>query len=198
MGAAVSGNASRTAPKGPAQRPLRLAGMTELEGRLARAIGAGDGVTGAHCIHELWMRGELGVNIEAALERLWRSAAGSIPEWLPMRHIEWLPLAYEVAARFQPRRRGRSNVYLVLLDYRDSRDDPYGLYVGETRYPIADRFDQHKAGIRAAGSVVRRGLELLPGPTLHLQGIARADALDIEERLAEALRAEGLLVQGGH
>lgn len=177
---------------------MRLAGTTALERDLAGAIAAGDGLSGAHCIHELWMRGELAVNIETALEQLWRSAAGSIPEWLPMRHIEWLPLAYEVAARFQPRRRGRSNIYLVLLDYRDSRDDPYGVYVGETRHPIADRFDQHKAGVRAAGSVLRRGLELLPGPTMHLQGIARADALEIEERLAEALRAEGLLVHGGH
>lgn len=177
---------------------MRLAGATALERDLARAIAAGDGLSGAHCIHELWMRGELAVNIETALEQLWRSAAGSIPEWLPMRHIEWLPLAYEVAARFQPRRRGRSNIYLVLLDYRDSRDDAYGVYVGETRHPIADRFDQHKAGVRAAGSVLRRGLELLPGPTMHLQGIARADALEIEERLAEALRAEGLLVHGGH
>jgi hypothetical protein len=177
---------------------MRLAGATALERDLARAIAAGDGPAGAHCIHELWMRGELAVNIETALERLWRSAAGSIPAWLPMRHVEWLPLAYEVAARFQPRRRGRYNVYLVLLDYRDSRDDPFGLYVGATRHPIADRFDQHKAGIRAAGSVLRRGLELLPGPTMHLQGIARADALEVEERLAEALRAEGLLVRGGH
>jgi hypothetical protein len=182
----------------PGSRPLRLAGATALARDLARAIAAGDGVAGAHCIHELWMRGELAVNIEAALGRLWHSAAGSIPAWLPMRHIEWLPLAYEVTARFQSPRRGRSNIYLVLLDYRDSREDPYGLYVGETRYPIADRFDQHKAGIRAAGSVLRRGLELLAGPTMHLQGIARAEALEVEERLAEALRAEGLLVQGGH
>ena len=198
MGAAVSSNASQADPAAPGSRPLRRAGATVLERDLARAIAAGDGLTGAHCIHELWMRGELAVNIETALERLWRSAAGSIPAWLPMRHIEWLPLAYEVAARFQPRRRGRFNIYMVLLDYSDSRDDPYGVYVGETRHPIADRFDQHKAGIRAAGSVLRRGLELLAGPTLHLQGIARADALETEERLAEALRAEGLLVQGGH
>ena len=198
MGAAVSSNASQADPAAPGSRPLRFAAAMDLECDLARAIAAGDGLTGAHCIHELWMRGELAVNIETALERLWRSAAGSIPEWLPMRHIEWLPLAYEVAARFQPRRRGRCNIYLVLLDYRDSRDDPYGVYVGETRHAIADRFDQHKAGIRAAGSVLRRGLELLAGPTLHLQGIARADALEIEERLAEALRAEGLLVHGGH
>ncbi len=198
MGAAVSGNSSQAGTAAPASRPLRFTGAMELERDLARAIAAGDGLSGAHCIHELWMRGELAVNIETALERLWHGAAGSIPAWLPMRHIEWLPLAYEVAARFQPRRRGRSNVYLVLLDYHDSRDDPYGIYVGETRHPIADRFDQHKAGIRAAGSVLRRGLELLPGPTMHLQRIARADALEIEERLAEALRAEGLLVQGGH
>ncbi len=198
MGAAVSSNASQARPAVPGSRPLRFVGAAALAGDLAGAIAAGDGLTGAHCIHELWMRGELAVNIETALERLWRSAAGLIPEWLPMRHIEWLQLAYEVAARFQPRRRGRSNIYLVLLDYRDSRDDPYGVYVGETRHPIADRFDQHKAGIRAAGSVLRRGLELLPGPTMHLQGIARADAIEIEERLAEALRAEGLLVHGGH
>ena len=34
--------------------------------------------------------------------------------------------------------------------------------------------------------------------TLHLQGIARSAALDIEERLATALAAAGLFVQGGH
>ncbi len=182
----------------PPGRPLLLASAGELARRLEAALAAADGVAGAHCIHEMWMRGELAVNIEAALERLWRRAAASVPDWLPMRHIEWLPLAYEVAARFQAPRRGRSNIYLVLLDYRDSRDEPYGVYVGATRYPPAVRFDQHKAGIRAAGSVLRRGLELLAGPTMHLQGIAHAAALDIEERLAAALDAAGLFVQGGH
>jgi hypothetical protein len=115
-----------------------------------------------------------------------------------MRHIEWLPVAYEVAGRFVPRRRGGTNIYLILLDYSDSRDEPYGVYVGATRYLPAERFDQHKAGIRAAGSVLRRGLEVLAGPAAHLQGIARSEALDIEERLAMALGAEGLFVQGGH
>jgi hypothetical protein len=62
----------------------------------------------------------------------------------------------------------------------------------------AQRFDQHKAGIRAAGSVLRRGLEVLNGPTLHLQRIARAEALRIEAQLADALRDAGLLVEGGH
>jgi len=138
------------------------------------------------------------MNVEAWLARLWAVAPESVPEWLPMRYVEWLPLAYQVAARFERRGRGRSNIYLVLLDYRDSRAEPYGVYVGATQYSPAQRFDQHKAGIRAAGSVLKRGLEVLTGPTLHLQGIPRAQAKELEEGLAEALRAEGLLVRGGH
>ena len=198
MGGVIQDNASEPLSGPPAGRPLRLATAHSVATRLAAALVAADGVAGAHCIHEMWMRGELAANVETALERLWRCAADSIPDWLPMRHIEWLPLAYEVAARFQAPRRGRSNIYMVLLDYRDSRPEPYGVYVGATRYPPAVRFDQHKAGIRAAGSVLRRGLELLAGPTLHLQGIAHSAALDIEERLAAALGGAGLFVQGGH
>jgi len=181
----------------PADRPLRLVPGPELMTQLTRALTATDGATGAHCIHELWMRRDLSVSIDEVLERLWKRTARSIPHWLPMRDIEWLPLVYEVAARFQPSRRGRINVYLVLLDYSDSRDEPHAVYVGMSRYGPDQRFDQHKAGIRAAGSVLRRGLEVLTGPTLHLQNIKRGDAARIEVELAEALRAAGLFVQGG-
>jgi hypothetical protein len=187
----------KNVPASPASRPLRALQRPELLARYENALTASDGVAGAHCVHELWMRGEIGLNVEAMLERLWASAAESVPDWLPMRYVEWLPLAYDVAARFQPQGRGRSNLYLVLLDYSD-RDEPYGVYVGMSRYSPAERFDQHKAGIRAAGSVLRRGLEVLTGPTLHLQRRPRAEAAAIEEQLAEALRAEGLFVQGGH
>jgi hypothetical protein len=182
----------------PGSRPLRALGRDTLLARLDDALAKQDGVDGAHCIHELWMRHELPMNVEAWLARLWSVAADSVPEWLPMRYVEWLPLAYEVAGRFERPGRGRSNIYLVLLDYSDSREEPLGVYVGATRYAPAERFDQHKAGIRAAGSVLKRGLEVLTGPVLHLQGIPRAQAAEIEERLAEALRAEGLFVQGGH
>jgi hypothetical protein len=187
----------KNVPASPASRPLRALQRPELLARYENALTASDGVAGAHCVHELWMRGEIGLNVEAMLERLWASAAESVPDWLPMRYVEWLPLAYDVAARFQPQGRGRSNLYLVLLDYSD-RDEPCGVYVGMSRYSPAERFDQHKAGIRAAGSVLRRGLEVLTGPTLHLQRRPRAEAAAIEEQLAEALRAEGLFVQGGH
>jgi hypothetical protein len=144
------------------------------------------------------MRGEWPENIEKALESLWKHAAKSIPDWLPMRYIDWLPVAYEVAAGFQAGFKGRTNIYLVLLDYSDSRPDPHGVYVGMSHYSPADRFDQHKAGIRASGSVLKRGLEVLTGPTMHLQYIARGEAVRIEAQLAEALSAAGLFVQGGH
>ena len=144
------------------------------------------------------MRGEFALNIEAALAALWARAAASIPDWLPMLYIEWLPSVYEVALTFSAGRTGRSNVYFVLLDYQDRSRGPHGLYVGMSHYTPAQRFDQHKAGIRAASSVLRRGLEVLSGPTLHLQRIARAEALRIEVQLAEALRDAGLLVEGGH
>jgi hypothetical protein len=169
-----------------------------LHGRFEAALAASDGVAGAHCIHELWMQGEFALHIEAAIERLWKRAAKSIPDWLPMRYIDWLPVAYEVAVQFKAARTGRSNLYLILLDYPDRREGPHGVYVGMSHYSPAQRFDQHKAGIRAAGSVLKRGIEVLTGPTMHLQHIARAEAARIEVELADALRAAGLLVQGGH
>jgi len=177
---------------------MRLSRKTDLLARFEQALVAGDGVDGAHCIHELWMRREMSVHIQRALDRLWQRAGASIPDWLPTRHIEWLPLAYEATAEFKASKRGKSNVYLILLDYADSRDEPHGVYVGMSEYAPADRFDQHKAGIRSAGSVRLRGLEVLTGPTLHLCNISRSEATRIEEQLAEALTARGLFVQGGH
>lgn len=145
------------------------------------------------------MRGEsFAEQIEADLAALWRSAAPSIPEWLPMRHVNWLPVAYEVASRFTATGRGRTNIYLVLLDFSDRRGDDHGIYVGMSHYPPSQRFDQHKAGIRAAGSVLQRGVEVLAGPVLHLQRIPRAEAKRIEVQLAQALADAGIKVEGGH
>jgi hypothetical protein len=182
----------------PQARPLRREHRAGLASGFEAALERADGVTAAHCIHELWMRGEMSMHIETALERLWRRAASSIPEWLPMRYVEWLPRVYEIAQTLNAHDRGRSNIYLVLLDYRDQRTQAYGVYVGMSNYSPAERFDQHKAGIRAAGSVLKRGLEVLTGPSLHLQSIKRAQAARIEVELAQRLAAEGLRVKGGH
>jgi len=165
-----------------------------------RALADGDAVVGAHCIHERWMRGHFAAHIESALDLLWKRAAATIPDWLPMRYVSWLPTAYEVASRFtaDSKRNGRSNIYLILLDYSDRRGDDHGVYVGMSRYSPAQRFDQHKAGIRAAGSVLKRGIEVLTGPTLHLQNIKRSEAARIEAGLAGALADAGIRVEGGH
>lgn len=172
--------------------------VAEIRQRFATALAAADGVDGAHCVHELWMRGEPPMNVETALAQLWGRAADSIPDWLPMRYVEWLPQVYGIAGQCRAAAGGRTHVYLALLDYADSARGPYGIYVGMSRYPAAQRFDQHKAGIRAAGAVLKRGLEVLTGPVQHLRYIARAEAARIEEELAEALRAAGLIVRGGH
>jgi hypothetical protein len=182
----------------PQARPLRREHRAELASRFEAALERAEGAAAAHCIHELWMRGEMSINIERALQRLWDCPADRIPEWMPMRYIDWLPRAYEVALGFRGSAKGRSNIYLVLLDYPDRLRCVYGVYVGMSKYSPAERFDQHKAGIRASGSVLKRGLEVLTGPTLHLQLIKRADAERIEGELAEALRSAGLMVKGGH
>ena len=182
----------------PAGRPLRTRSERDLALEFERALTAGDGVSGAHCIHERWMRGEFAAHIETALEQLWKRAGATIPDWLPMRYVGWLPTAYEVAARFQAKGGGRSNLYLILLDYSDRRGDDHGVYVGMSRYSPSQRFDQHKQGIRAAGSVLKRGIEVLTGPTLHLQHIKRNDAARIESALAGALADAGIHVEGGH
>jgi hypothetical protein len=172
--------------------------LPEIQQRFTIALAASDGVNGAHCVHELWMRGEPPMNVEAALAGLWDRAADSIPDWLPMRYVDWLPRVYEIAGQCRSAAGGRTHIYLVLLDYADSPNGPCGIYVGMSRFPAAQRFDQHKAGIRAAGPVLKRGLEVLTGPVQHLRYIARAEAARIEEELAEALRAAGLIVKGGH
>jgi len=182
----------------PAQRPLRTRSERELATEFQRALVEGDGVSGAHCIHERWMRGEFAAHIEKALEQLWKRAGASIPDWLPMRYVSWLPTAYEVAGRFAAKGGGRSNIYLILLDYSDRRGDDHGVYVGMSRYSPSLRFDQHKQGIRAAGSVLKRGIEVLTGPTLHLQHIKRGEAARIEADLALALADAGIHVEGGH
>jgi predicted GIY-YIG superfamily endonuclease len=182
----------------PSERLFRSLSIADLRAQFRDALARNDGVIGAHCIHEWWMRGALPDEIEVALGQLWQHAAASIPQWLPMHFVPGLALVYGVAARFRASRHGRHNIYLISLDFSDRRGNPQGIYVGMTTYDPAQRFDQHRAGIRAAGSVLKRGRELLSGPVLHLQRIGRADAVRIERELASAFEDAGFVVEGGH
>ena len=117
-----------------------------------------------------------------------------------MNYVSWLPLVYEVAARFQAAKRGPAEHISRAARLQRAGRGPAGHLCGHDRtaYAPAQRFDQHRAGIRAAGSVLKRGEELLIGPVLHLQHIAQADAVRVERALAIALADAGLLVEGGH
>jgi predicted GIY-YIG superfamily endonuclease len=104
--------------------------------------------------------------------------------------------AFRATTRGQ--RRAGHCVYVVLL-HDPGRSVAWGLYVGQTARDPDWRFDQHKAGYRASGAVKRLGVRLLPELFEHLNPMARWESLEIEEALADSLRAAGVpWVEGGH
>jgi len=114
----------------------------------------------------------------------------------------WMLDAQRVARSLKATTRGapraRHFVYVALLhDLR--RNDPLGLYVGQTGRDPDLRFDQHKAGYKASGAARRFGVRLLPELTAHLNPVRAWEAVDLEAALAEAFRAAGVdWVEGGH
>ena len=106
--------------------------------------------------------------------------------------------ARSLVATTRKARGARQSVYVVLL--RDGRrDDPWGLYVGQTSRDPDLRFDQHKSGYKASGVTRRFGVHLLPDLVAHLNPMRPWEALDLEAALAEAFREAGVSwVEGGH
>jgi hypothetical protein len=111
---------------------------------------------------------------------------------------EALAAARSLTATTRKARRAKHSVYVALL--RDpTRDEPWGVYVGQTGRDPDIRFDQHKAGYKASGAVRRFGVKLLPELTAHLNPMRAWEAIDLEEALADAFRAAGIAwVEGGH
>jgi hypothetical protein len=73
------------------------------------------------------------------------------------------------------------------------------LYVGQTSRDPDWRFDQHKTGYKASGSVKRFGVCLLPELVQHLNPMRQWESLDLEAALADAFRMAGIpWVEGGH
>jgi hypothetical protein len=60
------------------------------------------------------------------------------------------------------------------------------------------RFENHKAGNKAAGIVRRFGERLVPRLYEHLNPMPYAKALQMEAALADSLRKRGFIVYGGH
>ena len=114
----------------------------------------------------------------------------------------WLKAAERAARSLKASTRGArgagQSVYVVLL-FDPTRDDPWGLYVGQTSRDPDLRFDQHKAGYKASGAVRRFGRNLLPELTAHLNPMRPWEALELEAALAEAFLSAGVgWVEGGH
>jgi hypothetical protein len=88
-------------------------------------------------------------------------------------------------------------VYVVFL--RDPKGDgKAGYYVGMTGLTPEQRFENHKAGIKAARIVKRCGERLVPLLYQHLNPMPFAKAVAMEVNLAESLRKRGFTVYGGH
>jgi hypothetical protein len=89
------------------------------------------------------------------------------------------------------------SVYVVYL--RNPRGDGRaGYYVGMTGLTPEERFDNHKAGIKAARVVRKHGERLVPRLYAHLNPMTYAAAAAMEGMLAESLRKRGYTVYGGH
>lgn len=93
--------------------------------------------------------------------------------------------------------RKHHSVYVVYLR-NPSGDGRAGYYVGMTGLTPERRFENHKAGIKAAKVVRRFGERLVPKLYAHLNPMTYAEAAATEERLAGELRRRGFQVFGGH
>lgn len=90
------------------------------------------------------------------------------------------------------------HVYVVLLRNPDWGRKP-GWYVGMTGLTPEERFENHKAGNRAAGVVRRYGVRLVPKLYAHLNPMPYDKALEMEKWLFDSLVKRGYEhVYGGH
>ena len=93
--------------------------------------------------------------------------------------------------------RAHHSVYVVFLR-NPKGDGQAGYYVGMTGLDPAQRFENHKAGVKAARVVRKFGERLVPRLYQHLNPMTYAKAKAMEVMLAESLRKRGFVVYGGH
>ncbi len=89
------------------------------------------------------------------------------------------------------------HVYVVYLR-NPKGDGKAGYYVGMTGLSPEQRFQNHKAGVKAARVVRKYGERLVPRLYSHLNPMPYARAKDMEVMLADSLRKRGYSVFGGH
>ena len=93
--------------------------------------------------------------------------------------------------------KGHHSVYVVYLRNPKGDGKP-GYYVGMTGLLPADRFANHKRGIKSARVVKKCGERLVPKLYEHLNPMPYEKALEMERMLEDSLRKRGYAVFGGH
>ena len=110
--------------------------------------------------------------------------------------IRFLTLAHEIAQKYQPKTKGTNKVYVILLD-GFLKNGRHGLYVGQTSRTIENRFKQHLSGGELSAKCYKKMRCLLPSLYIHLKPMTKRESLEIEEALADDLRAVGIRTEGG-
>jgi predicted GIY-YIG superfamily endonuclease len=100
-------------------------------------------------------------------------------------------------ARKKAEASGHHHVYVVYLR-NPNGDRKAGYYVGMTGLTPEERFNNHKAGVKAARVVRKYGERLVPHLYAHLNPMPYKKAVEMEAWLADSLRKRGYQVFGGH
>ena len=123
---------------------------------------------------------------------------------LGLEPIEWLDKAAETTRSFSAQTTGKHNLYIILLSKLQGKYPGYGLYVGETSKSPVIRYSEHtqrkrnKKGPLFSRVVYKHHECLLPTLYNHLNPLSREEAKELEGKIAEALKLEGIPVYGGH
>jgi predicted GIY-YIG superfamily endonuclease len=95
----------------------------------------------------------------------------------------------------EPPTRDHHHVYVVFLR-NPKGDGKAAYYVGMTGLSPEQRFENHKAGVKAARVVRKFGVRLVPRLYRHLNPMPYAKAKDMEAMLADSLRKRGFVLYG--
>ena len=181
----------------PPFRPFFSRSTEEVEKHAYKAAKKGDLETLSYCLAELSPKHR---NIELSA---WLNIT-EFAQKLGLQPIDWLERAAETTSLFTPQTTGEHNLYIILLSRLHGKIPGYGLYVGETSKSPVARFKEHARGKRNRkgplfSRIVHRHHEcLLPTLYNHLNPLSRGEARELEGKIAEALRLEGIPVYGGH
>lgn len=181
----------------PASRPYSSWKTGEVEKHAYDAAGEGDIEALSYCLAELSPK-HRNIDLTAWLNLTeFAQKRGLYP-------VDWLERAAETTSRFTPQTTGKHNLYIILLYELKGKIPGYGLYVGESSKPPEVRFKEHaqrkrnRKGPLFSRIVYKHQKCLLPTLYNHLNPLSREEAKELEPKIAEALRLEGIPVYGGH